>query len=87
YDVYYSPREVMEQIDGSAGEILCIGQATDVTRNPFVLGDAVAPMVVPLSMSSDLKQGAAFYARNFTCVNPHKPSALACARVNVINMA
>jgi len=87
YDVYYSPKVVAEQLDGSAGEILCIGQATDVTRNPFVLGDAVAPMVVPLSMTSDLKQGAAFYARNFTAVNPHKPSAMACARINVINMA
>lgn len=86
YDVYYSPKVVEEQADGSSGEILCVGQATDVTRNPFVLGDAVAPMVVPLSMNSDLKQGAAFYARNFTSVNPHKPSALACARINVINM-
>lgn len=86
YDVYYTPKVVTEKADGSAGEILCVGQATDVTRNPFVLGDAVAPMVVPLSMNSDLKQGAAFYARNFTAVNPHKPSALACARINVTNM-
>ncbi|MGL5948122.1 MAG: hypothetical protein ACRCYV_03550 [Aeromonas sp.] len=86
YEVYYTPSVVAEAVDGSAGEILCVGQATDVTRNPFILGDAVAPMVVPLSMSADLKQGSAFYARNFTCVNPHKPSAQACARINVTNM-
>lgn len=86
YDVYYSPKGVVEALDGSSGEILCIGQATDVTRNPFVLGDAVAPMVVPLSTTGDLKSGAAFYARNFTAVNPHKPSSLACARVNVTGL-
>lgn len=86
YDVYYTPKVVEEALDGSTGEILCIGQATDVTRNPFVLGDAVAPLVMPLSATGDMKSGAAFYARNFTAVNPHKPSSMACARVNVTNM-
>lgn len=86
YDVYYTPKGVEEALDGSTGEILCIGQATDVTRNPFVLGDAVAPLVMPLSATGDMKSGAAFYARNFTAVNPHKPSSMACARVNVTNM-
>lgn len=86
YDVYYTPKGVEEALDGSTGEILCVGQATDVTRNPFVLGDAVAPLVMPLSATGDMKSGAAFYARNFTAVNPHKPSSMACARVNVTNM-
>lgn len=86
YDVYYSPKVINEAADGATGEILCIGQATDVTRNPFVLGDAVAPMVMPLSVNGDMKTGAAFYARNFTAVNPHKPSSMACARINVTNL-
>lgn len=86
YDVYYSPKVIVEAEDGSSAEILCVGQATDVTRNPFVLGDAVAPMVLPLSNTVDMKTGAAFYARNFTAVNPHKPSSLGCARVNVTNL-
>ncbi|MGL4735689.1 MAG: hypothetical protein ACRCWB_11550 [Enterovibrio sp.] len=86
YEVYYTPKVVNEAADGSTGEILCIGQANEVTRNPFILGDAVSPMVVPLSVGMDLKQGAAFYSRSFTNVNPHAGSAKACARVNVINI-
>jgi len=86
YDVYYAPKVVMEALDGSSAEIICVGQATDVTRNPFVLGDAVAPTVIPLATNADLKSGAGFYARNFTAVNPHNASSKACARVNITNL-
>lgn len=86
YDVYYAPKVVAEAADGSAAEIICVGQATDVTRNPFVLGDAVSPTVIPLATNSDLKSGAGFYARNFTAVNPHNASSKACARVNITNL-
>ena len=84
YDVYYSPKVVIEA--GSSAEILCVGRATDVTRNPFVLGDAVPPTVIPLSTQADLKSGAGFYARNFTSVNPHQPSSTGCALINVTNL-
>ena len=84
YDVYYTPKEVKEV--GNGAEILCVGRATDVTRNPFVLGDAVAPTVIPLAVNADMKTGAAFYARNFTAVNPHQPSAMGCALINVTNL-
>ncbi len=88
FDVYYAPKIVPESIvDGhQAASILCIGRATDVTRNPFVLGDAVAPSVIPLAVNADLKTGAGFYARNFTCVNPHAPSSLGCALINITNL-
>lgn len=84
YDVYYTPKEVNETED--AAEILCVGRATDVTRNPFVLGDAVAPTVIPLAVNADMKTGAAFYARNFTAVNPHQPSAMGCALITVTDL-
>ncbi|MBN7118087.1 hypothetical protein [Ectopseudomonas oleovorans] len=84
YDVYYTPKEVNETED--AAEILCVGRATDVTRNPFVLGDAVAPTVIPLAVNADLKTGAGFYARNFTAVNPHQHSAMGCALITVTNL-
>jgi hypothetical protein len=84
YEVYYTPKVVREGTNSA--EILCIGRATDVTRNPFVLGDAVPPTVIPLSTNADLKSGAGFYARNFTCVNPHAPSATGCAMINVTNL-
>lgn len=84
YDVYYTPKVVSETTN--AAEILCVGQATDVTRNPFVLGDAVAPTVIPLAVNSDLKTGAAYYARNFTAVNPHPYSSMGCALINVTNL-
>lgn len=84
YDVYYTPRGVNEDAEGA--EILCIGQATDVTRNAFILGDAVAPTVIPLATNSDLRTGAGYYARNFTTVNPHKHSAQGAALITVTNL-
>jgi hypothetical protein len=84
YDVYYSPKVVLES--GGSAEVLCVGRATDVTRNPFVLGDAVPPTVIPLATNADLKSGAGFYARNFTSVNPHQPSSTGCALINVTNL-
>jgi len=86
YEVYYTPHLITEAANGSSGEILCIGRATDVTRNPFVLGDAVAPTVIPLAVNADLRSGAGFYARNFTAVNPHGPSAMGAAKINVTNL-
>lgn len=84
YDVYYTPRGVNEEAEGA--EILCVGQASDVTRNAFILGDAVAPTVIPLATNSDLKTGAGYYARNFTAVNPHKYSAQGAALITVTNL-
>jgi hypothetical protein len=84
YEVYYTPREVMET--ENSGQVLCVGRATDVTRNPIVLGDAVPPTVLPLAVGDDLKMGAGFYARNFTSVNPHGPSSLGAAIINVTNL-
>lgn len=84
YDVYYTPRGVQEEAESA--EILCIGQATEVARSAFILGDAVAPTVIPLATNSDIKTGAAYYARNFTAVNPHKPSAQGAAVINVTNL-
>ena len=85
YEVYYTPKILAETADSS--QILCVGRATDVTRNPIVLGDAVAPMVVPLGVMGDLRQGAAFYARNFTEVNPHDPSSKGFGLIEVKNLA
>ena len=83
-DVYFTPKGLTDT--AAAGQVLCIGKATNVTLNPFVLGDAVPPTIVPLSVGSDLRQGAGFYARNFTAVNPHKPSAMGCAMIEITNM-
>lgn len=84
YDVYYTPKGLNET--PTSAQILAVGRATDVTRNPVVLGDAVPPTVIPLAVNADLRQGAGFYARNFTAVNPHDPSARGFALINVTNM-
>lgn len=81
YEVYYTPKVVSET--DTAAQILCVGKATDVSRNPIVLGDAVPPTVFPLGVMNDMKQGMGFYARNFTCVNPHDPSARGFALIDV----
>ena len=84
-DVYYTPKGLNDA--ANAGQILAVGRATDVTRNPIVLGDAVAPTVTPLSIGGDLKRGAGFYARNFTAVNPHEYSSQGAALINVTNLS
>lgn len=84
YEVYYTPKVLTETATSS--QILCAGRATDVGRNPVVLGDAVAPTIIPLAVNGDLRQGAGFYARNFTCVNPHDPSARGFGLIEVTNM-
>ncbi|MBY0475408.1 MAG: hypothetical protein K2Q13_10175 [Nitrosomonas sp.] len=84
YEVYYTPKVVTET--SGASQILGFGRATSVPMNPFVLGDAVPPTVLPLALNADLKQGAAFYARNFTSVNPFQQAALGCALINITNM-
>jgi len=85
YEVYYTPKIVEETED--TAQILCVGRGTNVTRNPIVLGEAVPPSVMELGVLRDMKRNAGFYARNFTEVNPHHPSACGFALVNVTGMS
>lgn len=84
YEVYYSPNVLSEQ--ATTSQILCVGRSQQVARCPFVLGDAVAPTLIPLAVNGDLTYGQAFYARNFTAVNPHMPSARGAALINVTGL-
>jgi len=84
YEVYYTPKILAES--ETSAQILAVGRATDVTRNPVVLGDAVPPTIIPLAVNADMRVGAGFYARNFTAVNPHGPSSRGFALIEVINM-
>lgn len=86
YDVYYTPKGLVEGGGGDTGEILCIGRATNVARNPLVLGDAVPPTFLPLAMGDDMVQGDGFYTRNFTELNPHLPSAQGAALISVLDV-
>lgn len=84
FDVYYLPKILEDSEEKS--QILCVGRGSDVCRNPIVLGDAVPPIILPLAVNADLRQGAGFYARNFTEVNPWAPAANGFALIDVINM-
>lgn len=86
YEVYYSPKVVSQSADLNTATILAIGRSSQVARCPIVLGDAIAPTFLPLAMNSDLINASAMYGRDLTAVNPHRPSALGCARINVTNM-
>lgn len=86
YEVYYSPKVAVEAADGTTSTIIAVGRSSQVARCPVVLGDAVSPTFLPLNMNSDLRSKSAMYARDFTVVNPHEPSALGCARINVVNL-
>jgi len=87
YDVYYSPKYVPQAADFSTAQIVCAGRSSQVARSPVILGDAIAPTFLDLNMQSDLKRNAAMYARDFTAVNPHEPSALGCALINITNLS
>lgn len=86
YDVYYTPTGINESENGSASQVLCLGRGTSVARNPFVLGDAVPPMMEPIAGDKSMTKGAAFYARGFTSVNPHPQSQLGAALIDVTNL-
>ncbi|WP_426237461.1 hypothetical protein [Pseudomonas sp. TWP3-2] len=84
YDVYYTPRHVNET--ATSLEMLAIGRAAQVARNPVVFSDALAPTLIPLGILSDLKSGAALYGRSLTEINPHDLSAMGCALITVENV-
>ncbi|WP_313453306.1 hypothetical protein [Stutzerimonas nitrititolerans] len=84
YEVYYTPK-VLVDAEGNS-QILAIGRSPQVSRCPLVMGDAVPPTIIPLSIGRDLNRGQAIYARNFTDVNPHQPSAMGVALINITNL-
>lgn len=84
WEVYYTPKKLTET--STATQMLCIGRSQQVARCPVVLGDAVAPTYLPLAMDKSMKYQNGFYARNFTSVNPHVPSAKGAALINVTNL-
>jgi hypothetical protein len=85
YDCYYLPTGKGLTDSSSASQILAIGRATNVARNPIVLGDAVPGLFLPLAMNSDMNTNDGYYERSFTEINPHTPSADAAVLINVIN--
>ncbi len=84
YEVYYSPRVASET--ATTATIVAVGRGTNVAQCPVVLGDAVSPTFLDLNMQADLKRQSAIYARDFTVVNPHAPSALGCAVITITNL-
>lgn len=84
YDVYYTPKHITET--STASQLLCVGRSPQVARCPIVLGDAVAPTYMPLAMDTSMKYQNGFYARNFTSVNPHVPSAKGAALISITNL-
>ncbi|MDQ7982232.1 hypothetical protein QYH69_33965 [Paraburkholderia sp. SARCC-3016] len=86
YEVYYAPKVVAGAAGSPTAQILCIGRSTQVARCPFVLGDAVPPTVIPTAFTKQFVSGNAYYARSFTSVNPHGPSALGVALITVSNL-
>lgn len=84
YEVYFTPKGLNST--ATTEQVLCVGRAADVARNPIVLGDAVPPTVLPLAIGDDMSNGAAFYARNFTEVNPHDASSTGFAMIEVTGL-
>lgn len=86
YEMYYSPKVATEATDQTWSKMIAIGRSSQVARCPIVLGDAISPTFLDLNMQTDLKRNAAMYARDFTVVNPHDPSALGCAEITLTGL-
>jgi hypothetical protein len=86
YEVYYTPKVVVEAPDGSTSEIVCIGRSTQTARCPVIFGDASAPVFEQLGMGENQKSGYGFNARSFTALNPHAMSAKGCALITIVNL-
>lgn len=86
YDVYYTPKIASQATTLETAQIIAVGRSSQVARNPIILGDAISSTFLDLNMLSDLKRRGAVYARDFTEVNPHEPSAAGCALINVTNL-
>jgi hypothetical protein len=88
YECYYLPPGygLVETGNGDTSQILCIGRATQVARNPIILGDAVPAVFLPLSMGADLVTQDGFYTRSFTELNPHEPSVKAAFIIDVTDI-
>jgi hypothetical protein len=84
YEVYFTPKGLNET--STTAEVLAVGRAADVARNPIVLGDSVSPMVVPLATGDDMSNGTAFYARTFTEVNPHGASSQGFSLITITGL-
>ncbi|MDD5272130.1 MAG: hypothetical protein PHU14_05365 [Methylovulum sp.] len=87
YEVYYCPKADIISETSNSSKILFIGQALESARAPIVFGDAVAPIIKPLGINTDMKSGFFRYERNFTEVNPHTPSSLGCAQLDVTDLS
>lgn len=83
-DVYYTPKLITET--STSTQIICIGRSIQPARCPIVMGDAVSPIYTPIPMNSSMVSGQSVYARSFTAVNKHQPSARGCALINITNM-
>lgn len=83
YDCYYTPKGLTET--STTSQILAIGRASNVARNPYILGDAVPPIFLPLATGTDLVTQDGFYTRSFAEINPHLPSAQAAVVISVTN--
>ncbi len=86
YEVYYTPKVVIEAAGGGASEIIAVGRSAQTARCPIILGDASAPVFEPLGVGDNMKSGYGFHARSFTATNPHDFSAKGCALITVINL-
>lgn len=86
YEVYFTPKIVTGNKAAGTASMLCVGRSNDVGRNPIVMGDAIAPMFIPLATNSDLIMKQAYYQRSFLNLNKHMASAKGFARVDFINL-
>ena len=88
YDVYCTPSPCLnKKTFSNAFQMLCIGRSDQIAGNPYITGDAVAPIITPFSITHAGEQGAFYFAAMNDTVNPFPRIASAAAIINVTNIS
>ncbi len=87
YEVYFCPNRDIVVEDNTSTSILFIGQAAEAARSPIVYADAVAPIILQLGNTPNMKRGFTVYQRNLTEVNLHGPSSKGCASLQITDFS
>lgn len=83
YDVYYTPSPKLNRPTRNSFQMLCIGRSDQVAGNPYITGDAMAPLITPFSINNDGENGSFFFGALNDTVNPFPNIASAAALINV----
>ena len=86
YDVFYTPSPKLNRPVRDSFQMLAIGCSDQVAGNPYLTGQAVAPIITPFSINSAGEQGAYYFGAITDTMNPLANMASAAALITVTDI-